>query len=249
VSGAGETQGPGTPRPRIWLRWLARVWAELAIVGYLLWEATTPAPVRGQGGYWERLAALLVVAVIVVGHLLSWQWEIQGATVMAVGGALLGLVTSFRFEGLRETAIVLVAFTGPAVLYWWLWRRGRSRRAVAGLAGLLAALGVYGVVSYVVQQRTAEIGVRMALGATRRDVLQLMLGQGMRPVVAGVVLGLVGAAALSRVLGALLFGVTPGDVPSYAVAAVGLTLAALAATLVPARRAVSVDPAIALRGD
>ena len=140
MSGAGAAQGPGTPRPRVWLRWLARVWAELAIVGYLLWQATTAAPVRGQGGYWERLAALLVVAVIVVGHLLSWQWEIQGATVMAVGGALLALVTSFRFEGLRETVIVLVAFTGPAVLYWWLWRRGRSRRAVAGLAALLAVL-------------------------------------------------------------------------------------------------------------
>jgi len=119
----------------------------------------------------------------------------------------------------------------------------------AGLAGVLAALGVYGVVSYVVQQRTQEIGVRIALGASRRDVLTLMLGQGMRPVVAGVVLGLVGAAALSRALGALLFGITPGDVPSYAVAAVGLTLAALAATLVPARRAIGVDPAIALRGD
>ncbi len=63
------------------------------------------------------------------------------------------------------------------------------------------------------------------------------------------VLGLVGAAALSRALGALLFGITPGDAPSYAVAAVGLTLAALAATLVPARRAIGVDPAIALRGD
>jgi putative ABC transport system permease protein len=119
----------------------------------------------------------------------------------------------------------------------------------AGLAGLLAALGVYGVVSYVVQQRTQEIGVRMALGASRQDVLTLMLGQGMRPVLAGVVLGLIGAAALSRALGALLFGITPGDVPSYAVAAVGLTLAALAATLVPARRAIAVDPAVALRAD
>jgi phosphodiesterase/alkaline phosphatase D-like protein len=119
---------------------VARVWAELAIVGYLLWQATTPAPTEGQGDYWQRLAALAVVAMIVAGHLLSWQWEIQGATVMAVGGALLALVTSFRFEGLQETTIVLVAFTGPAVLYWWIWRRGRSRRAVAGLAGLLTAL-------------------------------------------------------------------------------------------------------------
>jgi putative ABC transport system permease protein len=119
----------------------------------------------------------------------------------------------------------------------------------AALAGGLAALGVYGVVSYVVQQRTAEIGVRMALGASRGDVLTLLLGQGLRPVAIGVAIGLAGAWALSRALGALLFGVTPGDLPSYAVAAVGLTLAALAATLVPARRAASVDPAIALRAE
>jgi putative ABC transport system permease protein len=119
----------------------------------------------------------------------------------------------------------------------------------AGLAGVLAGLGVYGVVSYVVQQRTAEIGVRMALGASRGDVLQLMLGQGLRPVVAGVGVGLGGAWALSRALGALLFGVTSGDVASYSTAAAALTLAALVATLLPARRAIAVDPAIALRGE
>ena len=118
----------------------------------------------------------------------------------------------------------------------------------AALAGGLAALGVYGVVSYVVQQRTPEIGVRMALGASRTDVLTLMLGQGLRPVLVGVAVGIAGAWAVSRALGALLFGVTPGDLPSYAVAAAGLTLAALVATLVPARRAVGVDPAMALRG-
>ncbi|MGD9905367.1 MAG: ABC transporter permease [Vicinamibacterales bacterium] len=117
------------------------------------------------------------------------------------------------------------------------------------LAALLAALGVYGVVSYVVQHRTAEIGVRMALGASRRDVLAMLLGQGMRPVLAGVAAGLAGAWGLSRTLSALLFGVTAGDVGSYAVAAALLVTAALAATLVPAHRATSIDPAIALRGD
>lgn len=119
----------------------------------------------------------------------------------------------------------------------------------AGLAAVQAALGVYGVVSYVVQQRMHEIGVRMALGANARDVVTLLLGQGMRPVLAGVALGLAGAWGTSRALGALLYGITPGDVASYAAAAGGLTLAALAATLIPARRAMGVDPAIALRGD
>ena len=119
----------------------------------------------------------------------------------------------------------------------------------AGLAAVQAALGVYGVVSYVVQQRMHEIGVRMALGANARDVVTLLLGQGMRPVLAGVALGLAGAWGTSRALGALLYGITPGDVASYAAAAGGLTRAALAATLIPARRAMGVDPAIALRGD
>jgi phosphodiesterase/alkaline phosphatase D-like protein len=122
------------------LRWVARIWAECAIVGYLLWQAAVPSPVAGEEGYWERLAALAVLATIVVGHLLSWRWEIQGATVMAVGGALLALVTTFRFDGWQVPAAVLAAFTGPAVLYWWIWRRGRSRRAVGLLAALLSLL-------------------------------------------------------------------------------------------------------------
>jgi putative ABC transport system permease protein len=120
---------------------------------------------------------------------------------------------------------------------------------VAGLAGLLAALGVYGVVSYVVGQRTTEIGVRMALGASRREIAGLLLGQGLRPVLLGVTVGLAGAWAASRTLQALLFGVTASDAGSYAAAAVGLTSAALVAALVPMRRALAVDPATALRGD
>ena len=91
-TGPDQDAGPagGTTRGQraAWLQWVARVWAEFAIVGYLLWQATTPAPVEGEGDYWERLVALGVVAIIVVGHLLSWRWEIQGATIMAVGGAL-----------------------------------------------------------------------------------------------------------------------------------------------------------------
>lgn len=119
----------------------------------------------------------------------------------------------------------------------------------AGLAGLLAALGVYGVVSYVVEQRTTEIGVRVALGASRREIVGLLVGQGLRPVLVGVTFGLAGAWAASRTLQALLFGITAGDATSYAGAAIGLTLAALAAALVPTRRALAVDPASALRNE
>ena len=122
---AGHRLQPGRYPSAEWLRWVARIWAEIAIVGYLLWEATTPAPVRGEGDYWQRLAALVIVALLVVGHLITWRWEIQGATVMAVAGSMLAVVTSFRFEDWGVTLLVLVGFTAPAVLYWWMWRRDR----------------------------------------------------------------------------------------------------------------------------
>jgi phosphodiesterase/alkaline phosphatase D-like protein len=137
------------------LRWVARVWAEIAIVAYLLWEATTPAPVRGEGDYWQRLAALAIVALLVVGHLVTWRWEIQGATVMAVAGALLAVVTSFRFEDWGATLLVLIAFTTPAVLYWWIWRRDRHHRRVVALAVLLAVLVVGSIGVAAIAQRIA----------------------------------------------------------------------------------------------
>ena len=132
---------------------MARIWAEIAIVGYLLWEATTPAPVRGEGDYWQRLVALVIVALVVVGHLITWRWEIQGATVMAVAGSMLAVVTSFRSEGWRETVVVLVMFTAPAVLYWWMWRRDRHHRRVVALAVLLTVLiaGTLGIAALVQQ--------------------------------------------------------------------------------------------------
>jgi phosphodiesterase/alkaline phosphatase D-like protein len=137
------------------VRWAARIWAEVAIVGYLLWQALTPAPVEGEGDYWQRLAGLAIVVLIVLGHLMTWRWEIQGATVMAVGGCLLALVTSFRTPGLVLTGVVLVAFTAPAVLYWWLWRRERPRRRVASLAALLAVLVAVTLGAGLFAERTA----------------------------------------------------------------------------------------------
>ncbi|HTO74416.1 MAG TPA: FtsX-like permease family protein, partial [Gemmatimonadales bacterium] len=117
----------------------------------------------------------------------------------------------------------------------------------AVLAMALAAVGIYGVLSYSVGQRTREIGVRMALGARLADVLSLVLGQGALLVGIGAVVGLAGALALSRVLKGLLFGITGSDPVTYALVALGLLVVALAAMLLPARRAASVDPVVALR--
>ena len=117
----------------------------------------------------------------------------------------------------------------------------------AALALVLAVTGVYGVLAYSVSQRTHEVGIRMALGAGHRDVLRLFMGQGMKLVLLGLVIGLGGAFALTRLMSSLLFGVSTTDVTTFVVVAVGLTLVGVFACYLPARRATRVDPLIALR--
>jgi ABC-type antimicrobial peptide transport system permease subunit len=119
----------------------------------------------------------------------------------------------------------------------------------AALALLLSCVGIYGVISYVVGQRTAEIGLRMALGAQPGDVMRLVLGEGLRMALVGVLVGLVGAFGLTRLMASQLFGVTARDPLTFIAVGILLTLVSLLACYVPARRAVRVDPLWALRSE
>jgi len=119
--------------------------------------------------------------------------------------------------------------------------------AFAGLALALSCIGLYGVLSYLAGERTREIGVRIALGAERRDIQRLILGQGVKMAFAGVALGILLALGLTHLMSSQLFGITPHDPLTFAAVALILLLVALGACYLPARRAMGVDPMVALR--
>jgi predicted permease len=165
------------------------------------------------------------------------------AAFAAIRGAVQGVDPALPVEGLRTLDDQLDRALGNERLLATL------ATAFAGLALLLAAVGLYGVTAFVVSRHTREIGLRMALGAQRGDVLRSILGQAARLTLMGVVLGTLGAFASSRLLTTLLYGVKAGDPLTYAGAAAVLALVTLAATFFPAHRASRVDPMVALRHD
>jgi ABC-type antimicrobial peptide transport system permease subunit len=122
--------------------------------------------------------------------------------------------------------------------------------ALAGaMALLLGVVGIYGVISYSVSQRTREIGIRMALGARKEELMRMFVGQGLRLASIGVACGLIAAVGLTRLMKSLLFEVKPLDPLTFATVALGLVLAAALASYLPAMRATTVDPTEALRAD
>ena len=115
------------------------------------------------------------------------------------------------------------------------------------IALVLAAVGVYAVIGYTTRQRTQEVGIRMALGAQRKDVLHLILGQGAKITLLGVAIGLAATLALARLMASLLYGVSATDLVTYAGFTMLLTIVALSASFIPALRATRIDPVLALR--
>jgi predicted permease len=133
-------------------------------------------------------------------------------------------------------------------LGYFIYRVGAALAAAMGLLGLLlAVVGVYGVVSYAATQRTQELGIRMALGASPRQILSLLLKQGIQLVAAGLLFGLAGAWALTRAMSSMLVGVSPSDPLTYLSVSALLSSITLLACWIPARRALRVDPTVALR--
>jgi putative ABC transport system permease protein len=160
-----------------------------------------------------------------------------------IRAAVHALDADLPIEAVREMEDVVATSTID-------WRfRAVLLAAFGALALVIAAIGVYGVISYSVAQRTSEIGVRMALGAMRRDVLTLIVWQGMRTSLIGIAIGLAGAYGLSRLMVNLLFGVSAKDPSTFLGIALLLALVALAACLIPARRAMRIDPMTALKYD
>jgi predicted permease len=182
-----------------------------------------------------------------------WQWPMQGPTVIvrttgdpgkvaaAIRGELKALNPNLPAPAIRMMDEILAETVAQPRFHTLLLG------LFGGLALVLSAVGIYGVMAYGVSQRTHEIGIRMALGAQKSNVLALVIGQGMRLAVIGVSIGILAALALTRVMRTLLYEITPTDPLTFIGVSVLLALIALLACWIPARRAAKVDPMVALR--
>jgi len=179
-------------------------------------------------------------------------WDVEEQLVVRTKGPLASLIPAVRGT-LRQIdpAMPVDEFTPLGQI---IDQAVSPKRLVTILLGLfsllalaLAAVGIYGVISYSVSQRTQELGIRLALGATTRDVLELVIGEGMKPVFIGLIIGLFSSFLLTRVMRSFLFGITATDPLTFAANTLGLCAVALLACWVPARRATKLDPMHALR--
>lgn len=152
-----------------------------------------------------------------------------------------GLSSDVPVTEMRTLRTVVSGSTAAPRSTMWLFA------VFATLAVVLGAIGIYGVISYSVMQRTPEIGIRLALGAQRHGVMRLVMAQGARAALTGIGIGVVGALGLTRFLASLLYGVTPTDPLTFVAVALLLLAVALLASYIPARRATKVDPVVALR--
>jgi predicted permease len=182
----------------------------------------------------------------------AWSGPPQAGVVLRSAGSPLGTVGAVReaIVKLNSQNVMYEARTMEAIIAESLAARRFSMILLgvfATLALLLSSIGIYGVISYVVGQRTREIGIRIALGAQRSTVLWLILGEGMKLAMTGVFVGIVAAAGLTRLMSQLIYGVSAADPVTFAGVIIVLTTVAFAACYVPARRAMRVDPIVALR--
>ena len=184
----------------------------------------------------------------------SFSPALSNGLIVRVSGNPAGITGALR-EQIRQSDPSLPIFQviGMEALrqrsFWRFKLFGWMFSAFGAAALLLASIGVYGVLSYSVSQRTQEIGVRVALGAGRGDVMRMIVGQGLRLAAIGIVVGLVGALGVTQVIKTLLYNVTPSDPVSFGLVATFLTIVAALASYIPARRAMAVDPIIALRNE
>jgi putative ABC transport system permease protein len=183
----------------------------------------------------------------------QWAWD-HPALVVRTDGDPLNLADIIRNEAQSISRLVPAPEirTMPQVMARWV-APSQFRTLLMALFGavslVLASVGLYGVMSYTVTQRSQEIGVRMTLGSQPRDVLKLIIGQGLRLALVGLGIGLAGALALTRLLKILLFGVGATDPLTFIIIALLLTLVVFLACWLPARRAARVDPMVALRNE